>query len=373
MSGISILRSFPRYEEHKRFLSLLKSKSPVVRTAFDLTPSPIAIWSSDHSFCVVNRAATRLIGFTERSFRQDPSLWMKRVRAEDRQILSSVWTKLHAGEELVTSDYRFAPKGTTDEIWLRDMSIAYHNSRGEIEAIASSYTNVSDLKTEPVRNSHDDKIGSDSVIIDGMVHEIQNNLQVMAMGLDLLTLDRPEYLECQPIFNCIERTKNFIDELREYFLPPGTEFAPGNPAAILGELVRDSESDYRRQRIRVRMGRANGVPLLPIDSAQLRAALSRVLRLSHALLPQGGKIEADARPREIGTQRYAELSIIVTSTTSLALEEKDVFQPFLRINNYDVGLSIALSREILRRHDGDLYFSKVDDRSGKFTILLNVR
>ena len=97
-----------------------------------------------------------------------------------------------------------------------------------------------------------------------------------------------------------------------------------------------------------------------------------MIEFSRALLPHGGELEVEAGLQVIDGQRYVELQVASSSATSLAVEEKDVFRPFLRINNRQIGLSLALTRQILSRHQGKISFQKENPRRGLFTILLRV-
>jgi len=353
------------------FLSL-RSGSPAIRTVLDLLPCAIALWGLERRSCVLNYLAAQLTGFSAQDFHKDPSLWMNRIHVEDRDLVSYAWKKLRNGEKMVSCDYRFFPNGDKKEIWLRDVSVSYQNPHGDIEGIASTYTNISDLKATRRKKQKEDGAADIVGIIDGLVHEIQNNLQVISMGLDLLRLDRGTLPDREVVINGIERAKKSLRDLSEYFSPPETQFSTEDPAIILEELVRRTEKELDRQRIRVRMVRRGPLPMVRIDSKQFRSALERVLEFSRALLPQGGELEVEVGLREIDAQRYVELQMASSSATSLQVEEKDVFRPFLRVNNFQVGLGIALAHQILRRHHGKIFFQKENPHRGLFTILLRV-
>jgi K+-sensing histidine kinase KdpD len=97
------------------------------------------------------------------------------------------------------------------------------------------------------------------------------------------------------------------------------------------------------------------------------------MEFSRALLPKGGELEIEAGLQEIGGERYVVLKVASSSATSLEVEEKDAFRPFLRVNNHQVGLGITLAHQILRRHQGNILFRKENPQRGLFTILLKVR
>lgn len=315
----------------------------------------------------------QLTGFSGQEFREDSSLWMSRINPRDRSLVLTAWKKLQGGEKLVSCDYRFSPKKEAKEIWLRNVSVPYQNPQGGVEGIASTYTDISDLKVRRHRGQEGER-GEDVVgIIDGLVHEIQNNLQMISMGLDLLRLSRTAPQDCGAVVRGIERTSKSLKELREYFLPPESEFSTENPAIILEEVVGQMERELHRQGVRLRMVRPGPLPLVQLDLKQFRSALERVMEFSCALLPKGGELKIEAGLQEIGSERYVELKVASSSATFLEVEEKDVFRPFLRLNNHQVGLGITLAHQILRRHQGNILFQKKNPQRGLFTILLKVR
>jgi len=90
--------------------SLLQSGSPVVRAVLDIIPCAIALRSPDLLFCIVNYPTIRLTGFSDSDFREDPSLWIRRIDPQDQPLFFTAWKKLQEGEETVSCDYRFRPK-----------------------------------------------------------------------------------------------------------------------------------------------------------------------------------------------------------------------------------------------------------------------
>ncbi len=357
----------------EEFISpLLKSGPAAIGAVLEALPSAVAFWSPDRHFCIFNYQAKQLIGFSDRDFSENASLWINKIDPRDRDLVSSAWKKLKGGEKMVSCDYRFSPKGEEKEIWIRDVSVSYQNPPGEVKSIISNYTDISDLKISK-QNSQRGKTSEPVVeVISALVHEIQNNLHVISMGLDLLRLDLGRPLESQHILNGIERVNNSILELREYFLPTQSQFSAEKAEIILEEVVQQMEKELRRQGVSIRISHRGPLPLVRLDRDQFRSALQRVIEFSRALLPHGGELEVEAGLQVIDGQRYVELQVASSSATSLAVEEKDVFRPFLRVNNRQIGLSLTLTRDILSRAQGKISFQKENPRRGLFTILLRV-
>jgi nitrogen-specific signal transduction histidine kinase len=353
--------------------SLLQSGSPVVKNILDIIPCAIALRSPDLLFCIVNYPTIRLTGFSDGDFQADPSLWIRRIVPRDQPLFFTAWKKLQEGEEMVSCDYRFRPKDNDREIWLRDVSVSHKDSQGKIKSIVSHYADISDLKkgnrSKAVRWERQENVVG---VINALVHEIQNNLQTISMGLDLLRLDCQPALENQTIVEGIEQTNRSIQELREYLLPPVAQFSEESPEIVLEEMVRRIEGELLQQGIRLRMIRQSSLPQVRLDVKQFRSALERIIEFSRALLREGGELEVKAGLQVIDGQRYVELQVISSANTSLTVEEKDVFRPFLRVNDHHIGLSLALARQILHRHQGEIFFRKKNSQRGLFTILLKI-
>ncbi len=337
----------------------------------DLVPCAVATWRPDRSQCVLNHLARQLTGFLEQDFIGDASQWLSRINVRDRELFSAAWAKLLGGETMVSCDYRFYPRKGEREIWLRDLSVSRQDPLGRVEAVNSAYINISDLKVHRTRNQQEVETTSVGSIIDGLVHEIQNNLQIISTGMELLHLHRGAPSEYRPAVEGIDRINKSMRELSEYFFPTGPQFSREEPGVIIREVVRAMEGELNRQGVRLRLPLRSSLPAVRLDLRQFRAALERVIEFSRLLLVQGGELEVEARLREIRRQRYLELQVITTSANSLEVEEKDVFRPFLRVNGHQVGLGMTLTHQILRRHDGQILFQKETPRRGVFTILLS--
>ena len=351
---------------------LKPTSSPFGTSSLESLPSAVAIWTPDRDACILNIQARKLLGFTEENFRKFPSIWINRIHPEDRNQVSKIWKRLVAGEKNISCDYRFFPRKNKKWIWLRDVSACCESHHGEIQLITSTYTDISDLKRRHPNKPKEPGTPDVIQIVGGLVHEMTNNIQVLNLGFDLMQQGEVSPSAYQEIANSVQRTDKSVRELREYLLPPNTHFSKENPGIVLEDVVREMGKELARHGVQTRLVQPNSLPLVRLDLDQFRNVLTRVMQFSRALLPKGGTMEIRAGQRRIRGQRHVELKIASSSTTPLGVEEKDVFRPFLRVNGYQVGLSIELAQQILRRHNGKIFFQKQNPRRGQFTILLKV-
>ena len=207
-------------------------------------------------------------------------------------------------------------------------------------------------------------------VLERAVHELQNHLQTIGMGLDLLRLTQVDSLEGKTMVQRIEQASRLLREVREYFCPPELCLSVHSLAAVVREVAEQQQEDWRRQGVRLRVVCRDPLPALRLDWRQVRNALERVLAFARALLPQGGELEIAARLRERGGQRYIEFKVSSFAATALEVEETDIFQPFLQVSTYQTGLSLVLVRQMVSRQHGQISFRKTSPRQGCFTLLL---
>lgn len=356
--------------QHQNLSLLSKNEFPVARPVLDLIPCAVAIWSTDRTATLLNSAAHELLGLKDRDLQRDPSLWISRIHPQDRDLFRVAWKKLLAGEKRTSCDYRFAPSRGEKEIWIRDVSVSHLNPSGAVERVTSAYVNVSDLRNHRPRSHEERRLANVAEIVDSMVHGIKNDLQIINSGLDLIWLTGSRLSECQALFEGVERINRSIQDLREFFAPTEPQLSKASPKAILEQLVQDVGSKLNRQKINLRVRCRGPMPMVRLDWNKFRSVLGQIIEFSRLLLPQGGDLEIKTGLQELDGKRQVELQVTCASATSLAVEEDDVFRPFLKVNGCQAGLGIALARQIVSRQNGDISFQKKDRKRGLFTISL---
>jgi len=211
-------------------------------------------------------------------------------------------------------------------------------------------------------------------VIRFLVHEIQNNLHIIKMELELLP---PEIMAqgataealSKPI-TTINKLLRDLGDLPDYFALSEPKLCEENPEQILEELAVGVKMS---QRVHLHLVRNHPLPILRVNSGDLRKVLERVMEFSQALVGDAGNLEIETGRKNIDGQEYIELKIASSSTDSLEVEEKEIFQPFLRVKGRQIGLGMALAQEIMRRHQGLISFRKENSKRGQVTVLIRVQ
>jgi nitrogen-specific signal transduction histidine kinase len=203
-----------------------------------------------------------------------------------------------------------------------------------------------------------------------MTHAIQNSLQTIVSQIEILDLPTTAPSEYHVIVNKVDEIGRFLSEANEYLSPVRTPFSVVDPLVVLRDLKRQAGKSLADQGIRISMVCKDSLPDVFVDPKEFRNAVRQIIDFSLVLLPNGGEVLLDAGQKTINGKEFIELSVTCISGSSLTCEEEDVFQPFVRVNDQRVGLSMAIAQEILRRQRGHIIFRKESENRGVFTILM---
>ncbi|MBI3304173.1 MAG: hypothetical protein HYZ72_19080 [Deltaproteobacteria bacterium] len=243
----------------------------------------------------------------------------------------------------------------------------------EDAGVFSLYTAIADRKARNAQGRKEGGAVEGGEIFAGAVHELQNQLQSIGMGLDLLQLTHADPLEYRTISLGIERASRLLREVQEYFFPSEPNFSTSSLAAVVEETVRGVAQEWEQPGRSVRVVCPEVLPALRLDWQQLGKALERVLRGAYGLLPvEGGEILVEAGLREERAHAYVEIKVRICGAAELGGEEAEVFTPFWRVNGYQAGLSLVLARRIMNRCQGQLTFDRTSPHQGCFTMLLRI-
>ena len=337
------------------------------RNVLEDVPTGVAVWYVEPFFCVFNRSAMQLTGFSDRDFQQSTFLWLSRVHPQDHVLISAARKKLRTERKKVTCDYRFLPNKQREEIWIRDVSLPWENGDGEFGGIVSVYADISTLMAGSTQTTPDLR-----KVIEGLTHDVRNYVHVIGAALETVQLTGSLPIQSRQIINPIEEINRLLAELKEYFFPPNTQLSAANAVFLLQDVILKMHEELLRRGIQLNLVHESSLPYVRLDARQVRRAIQRVLDFSVALLPGGGKLNIKARRREIDGTQYVELQIISYPADSLEIDEKEVFQPFLQVGKYKAGLSLALARETLYRNRGQISFRKNNFQQALFSLLLEV-
>lgn len=338
-----------------------------MRLWLDTLPCPVAVWSRDRSFYLLNSAAKRVIQFSEEDLLSDGLFWLERVHADDQENFLKFQEELVKWEIPVPCDYRFFPKGATEPIWIREVSVvAVH--QGNIPGnIISVYTDISDLKHA---HSSTKKASNSINIIKPLIHDLQNRLQVVIMGLELASRGLEKELDSERLLRIVYSMKHSLEDARDCLNPSQREdpFSCEDPIAILEGVMGEVRTELEGRRVALRLTRQESLPRIQGNNKQIQTALGRIIKCCGAGLKNGGHLEVEARPKKVGGQMYAQVRII--SCPRVEADQSNASRPLSMIESDRLELDMALAAEMLRHYHGRVSIESQGEDGAQVTILM---
>jgi hypothetical protein len=346
---------------------LLDGHFDEVRVFLETIPCAILLWTRERSYCLLNGSAKRLINYSEADFLNHPSFWMDRIHPDDQQTFLRAQERLAKNKSPVSCDYRFFPKDADRPLWIREISARCDGQSKTAWDILSVYTDISDLKaTKPAENKEDPLANAAKLL----THEFHNCVHKINMELDLAGLGLRGKFHDTDLVNALDSMNRSLADLRSRLLRTDERYTSQNPLTILNTIVRRMQNDLNRQRVNLRLVRRGPVPMVQGDNEELHSAFERVFEFCGAMLKDGGNLEVEAGPKEVGGEVYAEVKLTTRSSAIIGPSREKVFESHLGAERNRNEISIELAREILSRYRGQVSFRKKSSHRGQVTILI---
>ena len=214
------------------------------------------------------------------------------------------------------------------------------------------------------------------LLASGLAHEIRNPLNAMSMNLqmleeDLAGLGGSERAEASELLDLtkseITRLENLVKNFTTYARPTPPRFEPKDLNAVVHEVLRFLEIDFRQHRVELRTDFEPLLPPVEIDETQFKQALINLLVNARQVLTEGGVVSVRTRAGARG-----DIVIEVEDDGPGIPEEmrERIFEVFYSSRGGGTGLGLPIARQIIERHGGAIQLDTQVGRGTKFSIFL---
>jgi signal transduction histidine kinase len=242
---------------------------------------------------------------------------------------------------------------------------------GDLGAVASSINQMADARDALEQQLRQrERLAALGRVVGGVAHEIRNPLNSMRLTLELLARKvRKGQADASQIDAAVAEVDR-LDEILTKLLAfgrPGFEARDSQPIRPIVERavhMAEERADRRGIQIAFDPGGESGRQA-QMDGSQIEQVLLNLLLNAVDASADGDRVEVAVRN---GGGRLA--VEVADFGSGIEPEARDkIFDPYFTTKDTGSGLGLAVSREIARRHGGDLSFERADGRT-VFTLEL---
>jgi len=235
---------------------------------------------------------------------------------------------------------------------------------------------VAKLQTMGERLHQAEKLSSLGKLGAGVAHEIRNPLNAISMAVQRLQREfRPTATESTKPFDRI--TYIVRDEIRrlngivEDFLclsrSNRLDLQPRPITDLLERVVFLVHDEAQARGIRLEKQWPQHVPSILMDTGKMEQALLNVVRNAVESIPGEGAVTIVCEPLE---NHFLSIRIRDSGVGLAGGEEKRIFDPFYTTKEKGVGLGLAIAREIIAAHGGEIRVASGQGGGTTFEVLL---
>jgi PAS domain S-box-containing protein len=211
------------------------------------------------------------------------------------------------------------------------------------------------------------KLAAMGRIVASVAHEMNNPLQAIQNTLFLLQsenkLGEQGQTDLELAMTEINRIGRLVEQLRETYRPVAEDaFKMVDVNSLVAEVVKLLEVHAKRQKVKLTVNLASGLPQMPAIADQIKQVLLNIALNGIEAMENGGDLI-------IQTNVFNNIVQLSISDTGIGIDRaklKTIFDPFFTTKTTGTGLGLAICYDIVERHQGKI---EVDSNFGKGTIV----
>ena len=215
----------------------------------------------------------------------------------------------------------------------------------------------------------------------GMAHELRNPLTAMKMLIQNAVKARPGNGLTDRDLAVLEaetaRLERSLQTFLDFARPPALEKRQGDLCQAIRQTLELIRARAERQGVQIRCELPDRPLMLEADHEQLRQLFLNLLLNALDALPQGGTIRvaaAEAGPSgPEGAEGAASVIAVTVADSGPGIPDNlgdQIFVPYVSTKDTGVGLGLAICRQIVQSHGGQITAGNAADGGAEFIVRL---
>ncbi|MBA3385824.1 MAG: PAS domain-containing protein [Chthoniobacterales bacterium] len=360
-------------EEVQNYLLRLAQEKGLIETVFNAIQEGIIVSDGDGRITYVNDAACELFGFeAERSIG-------KRL---DERVRGLDWSALSSSSGPISRDMEiFYPANKFINFYIVPL-LMEHRAKGgrarrsaEQVGYAMILRDITETRRSTEKTIESERLNALTLLAAGVAHEIGNPLNSLHIHLQLMERQVREFdgrvaAQLQESIDIARSEISRLDSIVTQFLsairPSKPQLHSENVNAIVHAAVRFFAAEIEDRDIVVEQELRSDLPLLELDSDQMKQAFYNVIKNSFEAMKRHGVLHIRTDMEE----RHVLVSFTDTGGGMSAETLSRVFEPYYTTKPAGSGLGLLIVRRIVREHGGELAVESHEGKGLTLTIRL---
>ena len=202
----------------------------------------------------------------------------------------------------------------------------------------------------------------------GMAHEIKNPIAGLSNGLDLLVRRIEPDDRLDPIVDemrdQVRRIDLVVRDLLTFARPTEPTFAHCGLNEVVERALPLVQSAADSGGVTLSTDLEDGLPALWLDGELMGHVVVNLTVNAIQATPNGGRVTLATR----GAERFVELAVSDTGEGIPRERMEQIFKPFFTSKHRGSGLGLSITRNIVRRHGGDIRVESDVGHGSVFTL-----
>ncbi len=343
-------------------------------------------WSApDGTLNYVSPSCERITGYSVREFMDDPSLFLKIIVPEDREIWDG--HDHDARSRLKPREIQFRIRTKSGEIrWIDHACLPVNDAQGKFLGVRASNRDITDRKkaefeAQQQRNelAHVTRVAAMGELTSSLAHELNQPLAAIRNYANaaqrFLSQGEPDLSKAREALEGIvrddRRAAEVISGVRGLLKKEEPRYRPVHMNNVIQEILAFIRSDSVLEGLSIETELAPGLPAVPGDRVQLQQVLLNLMLNAVAAM---NKAKPDLRKLVIKTENEEDRGVKVSvKDFGAGIDEAHrdkLFEPFYTTKPGGMGMGLAISERIIHAHGGSIWAENNPDGGATFYFTL---
>jgi two-component system, cell cycle sensor histidine kinase and response regulator CckA len=261
----------------------------------------------------------------------------------------------------------------------------YRDKNGRVSGVFAAARDITDRKRLEEEQQKVAKLESIGLLAAGIAHNFNNILTVILGSIDIVKMDANPGSENHEVLEQAEKASLRARDLTAQLLTFAKGGVPVKKITSMAELIKDTiDSALSGSNVKCHFSISADLRQAEIDVVQVRQVIYNLVTNARQAMPAGGTIELLAENITIGTTNGADKESMLEAGDYIMISLTDhgsgipeknmgkIFDPFFTTRIGAVGLGLATSFSIVRRHGGHIRLASKDGDGSTVYVYLPV-